>query len=283
MARSQVIASLLLYLRPLHPASLGTHPGRSLHGLFLNLLADADPVLADRMHRPMRVKPFTVSSLMGRLSREANRLVATPDECYRVRYTTLSDEVFSALSQVLLERYLHGRPVEIDRNLFAIEKISVDPQETGGWGRVTTFEALLKQHEAEREIRIRFYSPTAFKTGDVTLLFPLPRSVFRSYQQAWEAFSQVPLSEDLMTFVEKHVTVSRYALRTDVIRTEKFSLLGFVGTCTFRILRDDPVRVRELNALANLALFVGTGMKTTQGMGQTRRLDLSIRPNDASG
>ena len=80
-----VLASFLITLRPTGPAPLGRHLGRSLHGLLINLLADADPALADRLHSPMPIKPFTVSTLLGRLSREGGRPVATPDQLYRRR------------------------------------------------------------------------------------------------------------------------------------------------------------------------------------------------------
>lgn len=53
--------------------------------------------------------------------------------------------------------------------------------------------------------------------------------------------------------------------------TGRYPLIGFAGKCMYRIMDDDPVRVREVNGLADFALLAGTGMKTTQGMGQTRR------------
>lgn len=266
-----MLASFLVYLRPTNQAPLSSHPGRSLHGLFINLLADTDPELADRLHSQMPNKPFTVSSLMGRFARDGSRQIVTPDEVYRVRYTVLTEEIFAGLSQTLLNRYLYGQAVEIDREPFQIERISADPQDTKGWGQVTSYQDLFQQRDQAQEIRLRFSSPTAFKTGDIHLLFPLPRSVFNSYRRTWRTFVEIPLSEDLMDFVEQHVVVSYYKLRTEVIRAGRFHLIGFVGNCTYRIMDEDPVRVGELNALADFALFAGTGMKTTQGMGQTRR------------
>jgi CRISPR/Cas system endoribonuclease Cas6 (RAMP superfamily) len=53
------------------------------------------------------------------------------------------------------------------------------------------------------------------------------------------------------------------------------SFVGFVGQVTFAITQArklDQAIVWQLNALADYAEFCGTGRKTTQGMGQTRRL-----------
>jgi len=54
-------------------------------------------------------------------------------------------------------------------------------------------------------------------------------------------------------------------------RTERFT--GFVGKCTFR-LKGHPSSdiIKALNTLADFAFYSGTGMKTTMGMGLTRRI-----------
>lgn len=267
-----MIASFLITLRPTHPAPLGRHLGRSLHGLLMNLVAGANPDLAERLHGDQRVKPVTVSALLGRFNREGDRVVAMPEERYTVRYTVLTDEVFAALAQILMARYLGGQLAHIDGQPFQIEGIAVDPQETDGWGGITSCQQLYEQRSQARDITLEFSSPTAFKTGDTTLLFPLTRSVFGSYRRAWDTFADMPLSSDLLDFAEQYVVTSRYHLETQVIRPEGYQLIGFTGQCTFRVLRTDMPYLGELNALADFALYCGTGMKTTQGMGQTRRV-----------
>ncbi|MFQ5813177.1 MAG: CRISPR system precrRNA processing endoribonuclease RAMP protein Cas6, partial [Anaerolineae bacterium] len=90
-----------------------------------------------------------------------------------------------------------------------------------------------------------------------------PFSVFGSYKRSWDAFAGIPLSDGLMDFVEEKVVTSRYKLETKVLEAGGYPLIGFAGTCTYRVMADDPVREREVNALADFALFAGTGMKTT--------------------
>ena len=108
-----MLASFLVYLKPHTVARISRHAGRSLHGLFMNLVAQANAELADRLHSPMPAKPFTVSTLLGRFERDGRNKLAVPDQIYGVRYTVLSDDVFAALSRILLDKYLYGQTVDI--------------------------------------------------------------------------------------------------------------------------------------------------------------------------
>ncbi|HEY9729049.1 MAG TPA: CRISPR system precrRNA processing endoribonuclease RAMP protein Cas6, partial [Chroococcales cyanobacterium] len=45
------------------------------------------------------------------------------------------------------------------------------------------------------------------------------------------------------------------------------------GAMNFRILGDvEPLVIKQINALADFALYSGVGRKTTMGMGMLRRL-----------
>jgi CRISPR-associated endoribonuclease Cas6 len=266
-----MLASFLVFLKPKAPAPLGRTLGRSLHGLFINLLADANAELANRLHSPMPIKPFTVSSLRGRLVRQGDQRLASPDETYRVRYTVLGEDVFNALAHVLLGKYLYQESVSLDGQPFEIVEVAVEPARSGGWAWLATYQQLVEEARPERQISLQFASPTTFKQGDANLLFPLPVSVFGSYLRKWQAFCDIPLPADLLDFAQEHVVAERYELRTRMVPYGGFDLRGFVGTCSYRLLRDDPERARALNVLADFALFAGTGQKTPQGMGQTRR------------
>jgi CRISPR-associated endoribonuclease Cas6 len=268
-----MLASFLIFLKPKALAPVGRTLGRSLHGLFMNLVADANPPLADQLHRPMPVKPFTVSMLQGPLLRRGGQRLASPDEVYRVRYTVLADEVFAALSHILLDKYLYHEPVDIDGQPFEITQVAVEPRQSRGWAGLASYEQLYDEAAMERRIRLHFASPTTFRTGDVNLVFPLKYNVFGSYLRKWKAFSPVSLSADLLDFVADHVVAERHRLETKVVSyNRRAQYNGFVGMCQYRILADDRDMIREVNALADFALFAGTGQKTTQGLGQTKRV-----------
>ncbi len=269
-----MLASFIISLQPHTPTTLGPHVGRSLHGLFFELVGEADSLLAKVLHEPLRMKPFTVSSLKGEFERVDGRQVALPSNVYQVRYTVLLDRVFDALGEELVGRYLAQKPIMLSGQPFNVVGVEIAPRSRGKWLQTTSYKGLLRRRRKDMQLTLLFASPTAFKNNQLTALFPEPYSVFGRYYRIWQAFAEpsLHLSNELMAFVDQSVAVSRYELKTRVIQAGRHKLLGFTGRCTYRILKEHPVHVRELNALADLALFCGTGMKTTQGMGQTRRI-----------
>lgn len=272
MEGTAMLASFVLYLRPEALAPLGRAIGRSLHGLLMSLLADANPKLADWLHGPMSTKPFTVSMLRGRLLRQGDQRLASPDETYQVRYSVLADDVFTALTHILLGKQASGEPISLDGQPFQIVDIAVEPAKSGGWAHLASYEQLYEEARADDRIALRFATPTAFRSGDVNLLFPLPASVFGSYLRKWEAFSPIWMEDGLLDFIGERVVAERYEMETRVVRYGSFQVNGFVGVCHYRVMGGDPERVRAVNALADFALFAGTGQKTTQGLGQTKRV-----------
>lgn len=267
-----MFASFIVYLRPQEVAPLGRTLGRSLHGLLLRLVSHVDPALANALHSDVSPKPFTVSPLRGRLSVVDGRTCALPSERYSVRYTVLTDETFNALGHVLLERLGRTDAVTLDGQPFTLEAVSLDPKESRGWAAVTTEQALLAAARPADRVTLRFASPTTFRTGDMNLLFPLPVSVFGSLARKWEAFCATPLPPRLEEFLADQVAAERFRLETQVVSYGGHQFNGFVGDCQFRVLHHDPVYRRALDALAAFALFAGVGQKTTQGLGQARRL-----------
>ena len=268
-----MLASFVLFLQPQQAAPLGHSLGRSLHGLFMELIRQASPELAQELHAPARAKPFTISSLQGRFSRAEGRLVASPEETYWVRYTALSEPVFATLSHILLGKVLYRDTVTLEGQPFTVTDIAVEPKEGNPWGGLSTFEWLYERAYPERQITLGFYSPTTFRQGDHNLPLPVPLSVFGGYLYKWRAFCDIPLSEGLLDFVEEQVVVERYRIQTKVMRySPHHQFVGFTGECTFRVLGEDEQHLREVNGLADFAFYAGTGQKTTQGMGQTRRI-----------
>ena len=75
-------------------------------------------------------------------------------------------------------------------------------------------------------------------------------------------------------FAYDHITVARHDICT---RMNDFGegkrTIGFQGRVTFELLGNTPdAAFRHVHRLADLAFFTGIGGKTTQGMGQVRRI-----------
>jgi CRISPR-associated endoribonuclease Cas6 len=267
-----MLASFIISLEPIQTAPVGNSLGASLHGLFFNLLREGDAALARRVHDADAVKPFTVSPLNGKLPRVAGERMAVAGLTYWARFTTLTEEVYHALNPVLLGRFLRGGAVTLDGVEFKVVDVATEPREEKRFGRLSSAEEIWVRAQPESNITLRFASPTTFKQRGLNLMFPIPANVFHSYRERWNAFTPYPVDEGFIPWAEQNVAVEAHHLQTRMIWFGEFQLHGFTGWCRFTTKDKDAARLKQLNALADFAFFCGTGQKTTQGMGQTRRI-----------
>ena len=131
--------------------------------------------------------------------------------------------------------------------------------------------------EAETRIRVRFLSPTSFRSHEMHYPLPDPGLVYQSWLARWNEFAPEDLRINiaLLDVVAAHVAVGRYDLRTEMVDMgSNRKAVGFVGKVQYSVVRARKIGdewVRRLNLLADYAAFCGTGHKTAHGMGQTRR------------
>lgn len=142
-----------------------------------------------------------------------------------------------------------------------------------------SYDELVSRADEEATITLEFMTPTAFRVEEMAYVLPDPARVFESYLMQWNLFSPAALriAEAWLNWLRESVVISRHRLQTDVLRFDTHSQIGFTGLVSFSIPRarlaateEEPVRI--LNFLADFAFFCGTGHKTSQGMGQTRRV-----------
>jgi CRISPR-associated endoribonuclease Cas6 len=75
-----------------------------------------------------------------------------------------------------------------------------------------------------------------------------------------------------LTAIETNVMISRYALRTERVDFGSFGETGWMGVCRYEVFSEEVALKRVLHLLSDFAFYCGTGYKTPQGMGQTRKL-----------
>jgi CRISPR-associated endoribonuclease Cas6 len=273
-----MLLSTLIRLNPLKPVPLPINLGRAAYAFFLDLVSDHDPALAEDLHAADRLKPFTVSSLKGRMGPIRNgQFKLDPERMYALRFTSFSER----LSDFLTERVWPNLPEQFSLLdvPFRVEGYTADGKEHH-WAGHATFNELaqryLMERNPQRSLRMDFASATSFRRsiGDRTYDVPLPEPglVFDSYLQAWNAYAPVYLNPEVKRFGEECVAVSRYRLRTRLVRFGEACTCGFVGKCKFSILVGDEYWMRVMNLLAAFAFYAGTGYQTTVGQGQTRWL-----------
>jgi CRISPR-associated endoribonuclease Cas6 len=100
-------------------------------------------------------------------------------------------------------------------------------------------------------------------------VIPTRDCVFNSLLSRWNKYSPIAipdLSFDALfsTFVN---------IRSEKLTNYESNFVGMVGEVSYRILGDvEPLAIKQVNALADFAVYCGVGRKTPMGMGMTRRI-----------
>lgn len=269
-----MLIAITLALTLDNDVTLPAHLGRANYAASLQRLAAADPALAQAIHDGDGPKPITCSSIL-------NAPVGRPElrlrrgERYYVRITGLQEAASRALEACLLaDRPAHW---ELDNVVFQVENVVCDPA-ADEWSGRTTYEALAAQQltrsdPGDRGVRLQFASPTAFKSGGMTVPVPMPGLVFGSLVERWNAFSPVALSPDMRRFGEEMMAISYYNLRSVPVAQKSQGLrIGGVGEVTYRALGSDRYWTGVMHMLAEFAFYGGVGVLTSTGMGQVRKV-----------
>ena len=291
--------SAILPLTALNASEQDTFLGREAHALFLSLVASASPGLADKLHADEQRKPFTVSGLrratrydvapssaekMEEVNRSARLAAIQPGQSFTLRFTSVSPDLTAALLESVLPRL--PETIRLGDAIFQTAA-PITQSELHPWACQSSAEELKTKwfaptHAPPRQLELEFASPTMIKQRGRFLVMPIPIVVFQSYLMAWNACASPAFEDDLLTLVERDVWVTRYHLRTrslamrgageGVDAARASHQLGFLGRCAFTCFSPERALWRTLHLLADFAFFCGTGYKTTQGMGQTRKI-----------
>ncbi len=282
--------------------------GYHIHAAFFNILSEGNEQISTKLHSEEGRKAFTVSPLFGKSSLVAgrwsldskslvvgrsslNRNPKTKDQGLKTgnetwfRVTLLDDSVFPIFSL----RFL-GNPNPVIR-LGTMELLVREVKVTGGkgawWSGFSDYKKLYDTAEPLDEITLQFATPTSFKQGDTNTLFPIPKLAFKGYLEKWNKYSGMALAvrqtpslriatsdpeDSLLDKIEDSFILSQYELKTLPFSDGRAVIPGFVGTCTFKIKSKDKEFLKAVNLLADFSFFAGTGRKTTNGMGMTRRV-----------
>ena len=249
---------ILLPLKTLEPHPNAPQP-RPWHAMVYAWLHAGDAELARRVHDEMEPKPFSLAPLKPNGAHAATLAIGLLDDA-------------------LWEPLRAGLHLEKD---FAVQgkwyALAGEPTVTH-----CAYEALWSAARADTSIVLQFLSPTSFHTHGVHYPLPDPALTFQSYFLRWNRLAPAALqiNINLLDAVAAHVVVAQLQVETQAVEFGGYRQVGFVGRVRFHIKQSEWIGkevVRQLNALADFANYAGTGHKTTQGMGQTRRLERQSR------
>ena len=267
------LTSLVLQLARPAPAILPSDLSRASHAIFLQAVSQHSPALAQHLHQDSQIKPFTCSNVHGG-HRQADQLRVEANEPLWLRFTGLNAEVCAALHAVAQQP---PATVNLNGEDFGVTLATFDSQVHPRAGS-TTYEALsapylLAKDTPQSRIALRFVSPTAFRAKGQNLPLPLPRSVFGSLLDKWNAFGPIALSDEVQRFAEECLAISQFHGRTRVWGGKAGKVqIGFVGEVIFAALNKDCYWLSLINVLADFAWYAGVGYQTTAGMGQVQRI-----------
>lgn len=294
--------SLVLNLLPESPIPPGFTTGKHLHALFLSLVSSVDEAMGNQLHANEGNKSFTLSPLqlarrrrpqlrskpdrssapgLGSMQWQYRQPISLGTPCWW-RISLLDDRLFGQLSQLWLNLN-PNQPWHLGPADLHITSILGTPQSTQPWANFCNYPQLYDQaSETDRKLTLQFYTPTAFRQGKYDSAMPAPASVFGSLLRRWNHYSGLEFSPDIIDALQP----SYFDIRTEVAQDPRTQFqhtgarvnpanqfMGCVGQVTYQILGScDHTAIKQINTLADFALYAGVGRKTPIGMGMTRRL-----------
>lgn len=273
--------SLILNLVPTSPIPASYLTGKHLHALFLTLVSAVDKPLGDRLHEQKTDKAFTLSPLQiatpssrGHLLQwEHPHPIPAGTPCWW-RISLLDDTLFGNLSRLWLnlnpKHPWHLGPADLQ-----ITSILGTAQSTQPWANFVTYTHLYEQaSDCERQIDFTFATPTAFRQSQYDCALPTREHVFNSLRRRWNQYSGMEFPETLL----EPIFPSFFDIRTQLVADSRSKFIGCVGAISFHIFGTvDALTIKQINTLADFALYSGIGRKTPMGMGMARRLQPACR------
>lgn len=216
--------------------------GRAIHALCFRWFANANPQLAERLHKEDNL-PMTIG--LEYCSPKKNLLK------------------ISLLQKELLAPLLWGMNADLGNEI----TLAGIPCRLGGWidiTQATSYEKLV-QVPTQNFIEFQFLTPTSFKQGKNIQPFPLPELVFNGLLRRWNLFAPEALK---FPSIEWNAVVAAYELKTYAMKMEGGAEIGAEGVVRYRFTDSEQARIATI--LAHFATFAGIGRKTAMGMGQVK-------------
>ncbi|MEH2052173.1 CRISPR-associated endoribonuclease Cas6 [Nostoc sp.] len=272
--------SLVLNLLPQSPIPPQYLTGRHLHALFLTLVSSVDTTLGDRLHDSTADKAFTLSPLQinspllkggkggFKLQYSHQQPIPAGTPCWW-RISLLDDTLFGKLTQLWLNLN-PNRPWHLGPADLYITSIQGTAQSIQPWANASTYAQLYEQaSERNSSINLSFSTPTAFRQGQYDTTLPTRESVFNSLLSRWNKYSGIEFTHIAI----ESIFPSFVNIHTEILADSRSKFIGIIGEVNYKILGQiEPIQIKQINALAEFALYSGVGRKTTMGMGMTRRL-----------
>ncbi|MDR3573119.1 MAG: CRISPR system precrRNA processing endoribonuclease RAMP protein Cas6 [Anaerolineaceae bacterium] len=277
------LISLVLLVRPLKQTEnkLPIWWGSAAHNLLLQTIKTADESLAKTYHDEQSIRPFSVSTLMGRFPERK----FSDDFTYLLRFTGINKEVTKILYNAHQPNGLlaPGSIIELDHLNFQIENAFCDHEahsfaDTSSYPELVSRSMLSSQPPAN-DICFQFNSPTYFSSEKTQsprnkqFPFPLPDLIFGSLLDRWNAFGLLAFPPELRKYAAECLLIKRFDLKSRRIPVVGGIQIGMVGKVVFVTSNYDRYWMSLLHVLADYAFYSGVGAKIAFGLGQAQKVE----------
>lgn len=277
------LPDLYAFVIRLRPERGGPPPDPQGHGaqaLFLDLVRQVDPALAEQLHADAPSKPYTVAVLPAQKTGERGQGRGRPvhdPQFVDLRVAFTRAELFPVVTRALLGQ-LPGNSLRLGRATLALADVFGTPG-SHPWAGYGAFRDLAAHARPASTFALEFATPAAFSQGTRAdgrqrlALLPMLEVVFPSIARRWNELAppDLRLDGEAVVAAARDALISRYTLETAQITLGKGPQKGFVGRCTYESPLDMDL-ARTLTMLADAVFYLGVGMKTARGMGLCRRM-----------
>lgn len=256
--------------------------GSAVHQAFHAAISDE---AAAALHDPsLRCQPFAASTLFRwQLDIPFQGQVQVGERAW-VRFVGLHPYILRELDAF---RRHNPRTLEVDRTPWHITSCHWHGHQYAGRFSAAQRFQQHRQLAPPHLLKLRFVTPTFFKSRGQHVHDPAPRLVFaEGLLLRWtELYPSLAVPHHFERFVEEHVHIRRYlGCRTTTVMVKRAVFKGLTGDVLYAIdLPPQPDRwhidcARFVSLLAEYATYAGVGKKTTMGLGMVDRLRLLRYP-----
>lgn len=232
-------------------------------GLLLTMIRRVDPMMAQMLHEPQTTKPYSVTPLRFKSkARTPDGYILDPAYPCRVKFRFLEEGHVRRLIDYFSER----SEVLIFDTTFKVASLSL---------RSRDYEEIEEEAQTLDFFRMVFRTPTYLSSmgSRYNFLFPEPVRLFSGLMRLWDAFSTSRKFgknglQAYKDWLEKHVGVSEYSLRTTLAEMGRKKAVGFKGWAKYEMDSDEWNRVTV--ALSHFADYSNVGGNRTGGFGEIK-------------
>lgn len=244
-----MIASAEFYIKPTSNEGINFNMGSLFHGFLMNLI---DKEFASSLHNS-GLKPYSQCIFYNR-----------NEGTWKWRVSTINKEAAEKVLKPLCtpafnKVKLLKKNIDID-----ITEKKLKP--------VMSYKDLADMYYAGRDfsrvIKLRFLTPTSFKSGEEYMLFPQISNIYKSLVNKWNTYSDVIALDDsdALEHLIQHTKMVGYNLRSTSFHLEGVRIQSFIGSIKLYISGPE-ILVRLSNMLFDFGSYSGIGIKASLGMG----------------